>query len=155
MHVIDELVISDGATVQLAMRRAHDVGWGSYPAVHLHLDKSSKNRSTTGPAQWSVIRDAASGYGWNIIGNASGVNPPINARIDNLSSWLMDGNGSVKLRIDPRCDKLLGDLAFTSRGSNGYNPGRNGDMGHILDALGYLLWDMRKKPAQAVAWFGQ
>lgn len=155
LHVFDEVVIDDGATVDVAMRKATQQGWGKFPVVNLHLDRSAKNRSTVGPAQYDAIMRLARDLGWNVSGNVDGVNPPINARIDNLSTRLMAGDGTVRLLIDPRCEKLRHDLLHTSRGSNGYNPGRDGKLGHILDALGYLCWDLdRKGQVGAVSWFG-
>jgi hypothetical protein len=87
--------------------------------------------------------------GLTLTGDAYGVNPPINTRINLLCRMIQDAAGVSRLTVDPKCVRLIDDLEKTSRGPNGYLPGKDGKRGHILDALGYVAWDLFQPAARA------
>lgn len=141
LRVFDELFLTGGTTVDVAMHHAHGQGWGRYPAVHLHPDASSKARNTTSDSEFAVMTAEASRLGWRWSGRPAAVNPPVAARIANLSRLCLDATGRRRLVVHPRCVRLIDELRRTSRLSSGpYDPGSDGSRGHILDALGYLAW---------------
>lgn len=141
--VLDEIVLEDNALVDEAMRRAHKQGWGSYGLVDIHPDKSSKNRSTTGSSEILALMQAANSLGWRYRGDAFGANPPVSSRINNLERCLFDMNQKARLTVHPRCTVLRTELERTARKADGsYDPGADKKRGHILDALGYLVWDV-------------
>lgn len=152
VSVLDEVVLKDFGQVDTAVHEAHAKGWGgpvdaSRKLVRpefltFHPDKSAKARSTVGDPEFVAMTKAAKALGWNYSGNAGGVNPPVDARINHLSRLLLDATGRTRMRIHPRCTTLIADLERTARGSSGYDPGSEGKRGHILDALGYLAWDV-------------
>jgi hypothetical protein len=142
VHVVDEVVIENHATVEQAVHRAHAQGWGRCPAVHLHLDRSAQNRSTTSDPIAAIVDQTARALGWRTHLHCSGRNPPINARIGVLDALIQPHAGAPRLTVHPRCQRLIRELSSVGRlTSGGYDPGRNGEHGHILDALGYLVWD--------------
>ncbi len=139
--VLDEQIITGGTTVDVAVRQAHQRGWGKYPKVTIYPDKSSKARSTTGDSEWLVTTQTASALNWRWDGNAYGVNPPVAARIANLSRLCLNGLGQRDLIVHHRCVRVINELERTSRlASGGYDPGPENKRGHILDALGYVAW---------------
>lgn len=150
LRVHDEVFIRGGATVDVAMRHAHAQGWGGFPAVHLYPDASSKARSTTGDSEFKAMTDAATRLGWRWNGTPAAINPPVQARIANLSRLCCDALGKRKLVIHPRCKRIIEELNRTGRLSSGaYDPGAKGDRGHVLDALGYLAWTLAQPVPRA------
>jgi hypothetical protein len=147
--VLDEVVITDNAQVDRAVMGLKERGWGSQFAMILHPDRSSKSRSTTGDPEISVLKTTAKAIGLNMTGDAFGVNPAINSRINTLCRLIYDAAGKVRFAVDPRCKRVIDDLEKTSRGPNGYVPGPEGARGHILDALGYVAWDLYQPIAKA------
>lgn len=142
IYAVDELFIEDFALVDDGMHAIKDKGWGDGKIV-FHPDKASKQRSTTGDAEFTVIVQKAREWGWNWSGTAAGVNPAITSRINNFSRLLCNAVGHRKLLIHPRCVRLIEDLQRTTRKkSGGYEPGPKNKRGHILDAGGYALFDM-------------
>lgn len=140
---LDEIVISDYAQVDTAMQQAHDKGWNKWGAVHIHPDRSGNNRNRVGDPEVATIMQCGRRLSWDIRCDAQyGANPPINSRINLFSRLMQDATGKVRVRVHPRCVRLLDELAATGRKSNGYDPGSNGQRGHILDAAGYVLWDL-------------
>jgi hypothetical protein len=149
LHVVDELIIDDFAQVDTAVHAAHAKGWNKYGKVIFHPDKASKARSTVGDPEFTVMQRTAAGLGWQATGDPYGVNPPINARVNNLSRLILDANGKRRLRVNETCTRLIHELQTTARTGSGYDPGKQGKAGHILDSLGYLAWDCFQPNAQA------
>jgi hypothetical protein len=151
LRLLDELFLTGGTTVDSAIYEAHAKGWGR-AVVHLHPDKSSKARSTTGDSEFKVMQDTAKSLGWRYTGAAAGANPPVAARIANLSRLCCAADGRRRLVVHPRCKRIIEELERTKLlTSGGYDPGTNGDKGHILDALGYVAWDVTRPPITAGA----
>ena len=147
IKVFDEIVIEDFALVDDAMiilrERAHHSKHGSM--YIFHPDKSAKNRSTTGESEFANIERLAASWGLSYSGDAHGANPPVNMRINNLSRQFKNGAGESSILIHPRCTVLRENLKRTKRKSSGeYDPGPDGKWGHILDGLGYGVWDVRR-----------
>jgi phage terminase large subunit-like protein len=152
--VMDEIVIEDFGLVDSAVRIANDKGWHSYGPVILHPDRSGNNRNRIGDPEVATIQAAARGFGWDFRCDAFGANPPVNARINLTSRMLLDGTGATRLRVLDRCPRLINEFGHTGRKSSGYDPGARGDRGHILDAIGYTIWDLYAPglAAQAANW---
>ncbi len=158
LAILDELVVDDFATVDTAISLVTAKGWAHETlqsgaraprTVIGHPDRSAKNRTTTGDPQWTTMQNAARSNGWTLGGSAFGANPQINSRINLVSMLLVDGTGKSRLSIHPRCVRLIDELGRTSRLPNGYDPGPGNKRGHILDALGYLCWDLFAPGAEA------
>ncbi len=151
-YVLDEVVIPDFGQVDGAMHAANAKGWnvettpdGSKRSrvVVMHPDKSAKSRSTVGDPEFYTMQQHAKALGWAYQGNSNGVNPPVTVRINLVSRMLLDAIGTTRLFIHPRCVRVIEDLERTGRLANGgYDPGADGKRGHILDALGYVLYDL-------------
>lgn len=149
--VLDELWLTGGTTVDVAVTEAHAKGWGDF-VVHMHPDKSAKARSTVGDPEFMVMQRTATALGWRHKGSAAGANPPVAARIANLSRLCLDSTGARRLKVHPRCKRIIDELERTGRLDSGqYDPGTRGDRGHILDALGYVAWDTMSIRPQAGA----
>ena len=151
-RIIDELVLPDFGQVDAAMHEATRRGWGGRVGpdgrvtqprmVVFHPDKSAKARSTVGDSEFVAMTQRARALGWNYGGNAAGVNPPVDARINLVSRLVRDATGRASLKVHPRCVWTIEDFERTGRGSSGYDPGTEGRRGHMLDGIGYSVWDV-------------
>lgn len=140
--VVDELVIEDHATAEQAMHRADAQGWGKAVAVHLHPDRSSNNRTPAGNPIAHILAQEARAMGWRYTLRTDGGNPSVSARIALLDGLIDPYQGEPRLTVHPRCKRLTKELQSVGRLASGhYDPGKAGQHGHILDALGYLVWD--------------
>lgn len=147
--VLDEVVLENNAQVDRAVHALADRGWGKGWRFVVHPDHSAKARSTTGDPEITVLMQTAKALGLTMTGDAYGTNPPVNGRINLLCRMISDATGKTRFAVDPRCTRLIEDLEKTSRGPNGYLPGTEGKRGHILDALGYVAWDLFQPTARA------
>jgi len=106
-------------------------------------DKSSKNRSMTGNTQFTVLMDTAHSLGWKASGSADGRNPDINDRINMVSTYILNMKGERNLKVHERCKRLISEFNKTGRTKTGaYDSGKKGEFGHILDAIGYVVWEL-------------
>lgn len=153
--VLDEMVIENHAQVDMAVEVCHARGWGGTGLqrreVTCYPDLASKARSTVGDPESVVLANAARSLGWRINLNAYGANPPVNSRINNVSRVIMDGKQRTRLFVHPRCTRLIRELDTVGRLANGYDPGPDKKLGHILDGLGYLIWNLYPVAGQATA----
>lgn len=142
-HVLDEIVMPDFGLVDSAVRLAHDKGWHTWGPVHFHPDRSGNNRNRVADPEVATVQASAQALGWDFRCDAfGGSNPAVNSRINLVSRMLLDGTGQTRLHVAPGCVRLVEELGSTGRKSSGYDAGNRGDRGHILDALGYAIWDL-------------
>lgn len=152
IHVVDEIHITKGTVVDVAFRQAVDKGWFKCSRIIYHPDKSSKARSTTGEGEFATIQALTRKLGVNFTGSVMGHNPPILSRIGKLSRAILSADGQRRLKVNEKtCPRVILEMRTTGRKSDGaYDPGRDGDKGHVLDALGYVVYDvMPDLPANA------
>lgn len=140
--IAEELVVDDFALVDDAMRKADALGWGKRGAVRVHPDRSGGNRNRTGDPECVAMDKMGKTLGWVCTVETHGANPPVNQRINTVSRQVCDGNGARRLLVHPRCRRLRDEMRRTGRGGSGYDAGSDGKRGHILDALGYLIFDV-------------
>ena len=152
--VVDEVVINDYGLVDAAVRAAHDRGWGAWGPVHFHPDRSGNARNRVGDPEIATAQASARALGWDFRCDAFGANPSVQSRINLLGRMILDAAGTQRLIVSDRCQRLIDDLKRTGRRSSGYDPGPRGIRGHILDALGYLVFDLFAPglKAQAANW---
>lgn len=141
--VVDEAVMENNATVNHMLQLATKKGWGKVKTVW-HLDASSSSRNLIGNPQRVEMQKQAQKLGWVFHDHVRSKksNPPVTERIDLLDMLICDSLGERKLLVTPKCKKLIDDMYTTPRGTNGYDPGTDKDKGHILDALGYAVYDL-------------
>ncbi len=144
VHVVDEIHITKGTVVDVAFAQAVEKGWFKCPRIIYHPDKSSKARSTTGEGEFATIQALTRKLGVPFTGSAMGNNPPILSRIGKLSRAILSADGQRRLKVnDQKCLRVILEMRTTGRKSDGaYDPGKDGDKGHVLDALGYVVYDV-------------
>lgn len=143
LKVVDECVIKKDATISHMLQLADQKGWGQVKTVW-HLDFSSSQRRLVGSPYRTEMQNGARQLGWTFHDHirAKGGNPSVNERIDLMNMLICNSKEERKLFVAAKCKKLIDDMYKTARGTNGYDPGTNKDRGHILDALGYICYDV-------------
>lgn len=67
-------------------------------------------------------------------------NPPLVNRFASCNALLHNAAGEVNLIVHPRCKRLIADLEHRSYKDKSREPNDHGDMGHMSDALGYIVY---------------
>jgi hypothetical protein len=129
LHVWDEVAGAHDTDAMGAeiVRRYPEQRLAGYP------DASGANRSTN-----SSRSDIAILQSYGISNNAPSANPPIRDRVASVQALLCNGKGEVRLRIHPRCRKLIESLELQSYSERG-EPDKSAGHDHLCDALGYLV----------------
>lgn len=141
LHIFDELYIRDTnttATLTELHRRygQHTAGWEFYG------DASGRARKTAGASaaaqsDYLIIRNDARFAGARVYYPQS--NP---ARVDRFAAcnaMFCNALGERRLFIHPRCSHLRRDLLSRTWKEGTREPDDYGDVGHMSDALGYIV----------------
>jgi hypothetical protein len=72
-----------------------------------------------------------------------------------VSRAILSADGQRRLKInDKTCPRAILEMRTTGRKSDGaYDPGKEGDKGHLLDALGYVIYDVMPDITSAAGTF--
>ncbi|MBM4033649.1 MAG: hypothetical protein FJ291_17965 [Planctomycetes bacterium] len=156
LRVVDELWLTDSGTMAMCeafgqwLERASsrepraashfplklEARGSKLAAVFVYGDAAGGNRSTSGKSDYAIIRQCFPQA--RICVPAA--NPPRRDRYNAVNAALCDALGRVKLRIHPRCTRLLTDLEeMVYQPHTGMPDTSNPERGHISDALGYLV----------------
>lgn len=69
-------------------------------------------------------------------------NPSVVNRFASCNALLRNAKGDVRTFIDPKCKRLIADLKHRSYKEGTHEPNDKGDMGHMSDAFGYIVYRM-------------
>jgi len=104
--------------------------------LQVYGDAAGGNRSTSGRSDYAIIRQCFPQARFCV----PAANPARRDRYNAVNAALCDTLGRVRLRIHPRCTKLLTDLEeVVYQPHTGMPDTSNPERGHISDALGYLV----------------
>jgi hypothetical protein len=138
LHVIDELYIRNTNT-QEALERLYKA-YGSHGAgFRFFGDAAGRHRhSSASFSDYAQIRSDARFSDARVMYPLS--NPAIADRFAATNALFCNANKVRRCFVHPRCKNLIKDLTHRS-----YKPGESipddvGDIGHITDALGYLIY---------------
>jgi hypothetical protein len=150
VNIIDELYLRN-ASIQDAFQefatRAKRYWTGAHPlTVNVYGDATGRNRQSASagtPSLWSSVRECFAGRReFEMVQFWRESNTLIRDRINAVNSMLRNARGEIRAYVNPRCEKLIADLETVTwqEGSTAVpNPGKDGLLTHISDALGYLL----------------
>jgi len=132
LHVFDELFLRDvntqnALTLLWNKYREHKSGWV------FTGDASSKSRQTSASStDYALIYNDERFIDKQIgIGDS---NPSIRDRVAATNRQLKDAHETVSLTVGPQCGRLIEDLRLRASFDS------IDDIGHMSDALGYLVW---------------
>jgi hypothetical protein len=140
LYVFDEIWMKDTntpAALDELYRRysSHKSGWNFFG------DATGRARKTAayGAAQsdYAHIVNDKRFKGAGIWYNKS--NPSVIDRFASTNARLKSADGTRHVHINPKCENLIRDLMVRSYKQGSRDPDDSGDVGHITDALGYLV----------------
>lgn len=67
-------------------------------------------------------------------------NPGVENRVSATNAMLCNAAGTRRLFVDPKCANLINDLKNRAYKPNSREPADTADLGHITDALGYVVY---------------
>ncbi|MCB0419926.1 MAG: hypothetical protein KDD61_02970, partial [Bdellovibrionales bacterium] len=92
---------------------------------------TGRNRKTSGKSDHQILKD----NGFNVLPTH---NPFVTDRVNNVNRLLTEN----RLRINPKCRKLINDLEKVSWKDNQLDKKSDPELTHISDALGYFLYKL-------------
>jgi len=129
-HVLDEIFLRNSDTYKMAS----EIEKRGYSGCTIIPDSTGKNRKTSGKSDFDILK----GRGFKILPTR---NPFVTDRTNNVNRLL----AADKIKISPRCKKLINDLEKVAWMDNKLNQkGENKLLTHISDCLGYGLWALDK-----------
>ena len=110
--------------------------------INIYGDRSGRNESTvTSQTDYHLIMKMLESVNIPHKICVPFKNPPVNDRVITVNEALRDGDGSVHLLVNPRCRRLVEDLAKQPRDVDGQPDKSNQLLGHSGDLCGYwLVW---------------
>lgn len=104
--------------------------------IRICPDPSGNARKTSavvGQTDFSILR----GFGFTI--DAPSCAPAVVDRINTVNTALCDASGRYRIKIHPRCKKLIKGLDGMTYKPGTKQPDKDSGLDHITDALGYLV----------------
>lgn len=123
-HIFDEVFLNNSDTFKMVNELKNRGYYGT-----VIPDSTGKNRKTSGKSDHLILKEA--GYQIPPVRN-----PFVTDRVNNVNR-LFTAN---KIKINPRCKKLINDLEKVAWKNNQLDQKTNPSLTHISDALGYFLW---------------
>jgi hypothetical protein len=126
-YVMDEVFLPNSDTYKMSSELIKR----GYKGGLVFPDSTGANRKTSGRSDHLILKDD----GFTIKPTH---NPFVKDRVNNVNRLLRDG----KIIIDPKCKKLIEDLEKVVWKGDNLDEGREGQLTHISDALGYWTWGL-------------
>ncbi len=134
LHILDALEIPTSNTEEVAVELRK-----RFPNRRLVIcpDPSGKARKTSalaGVTDFTILQR----HGFQV--DAPNVAPLIPDRINAVQAMLKDATGRRRLKIHPRATALIRALDGLTYKEGTSIPDKNSGLDHLVDALGYLVW---------------
>lgn len=139
---IDELWLRN-ANTQAALNAlwarysAHEGGWQFYG------DATGRARKTSASATDYLL--IANDQRFTTRGRTihyTSANPPLPDRFASCNALFCNAAGLRRMFVAPTCRHLIRDLEIRGYKPGTREPGDSGDVGHITDAMGYVVWQL-------------
>jgi len=138
MHVLDELFLRNSNT-QLALAELHRRYASHTAGVRFYGDATGRARKTSATeSDYVQIRNFAGFKDSKVFYPRA--NPAVADRFAATNAMFCNAAGVHRLYIHPRCKNLIKDLTNRAYKPGSNEPDDHGDVGHITDALGYLIY---------------
>lgn len=133
-HVFDELELPSSNTQEVADELAR-----RYPGRRVVVcpDPSGNARRTnasSGTTDFTILRNA----GFTV--HAPKAAPSVIDRINNVQTLCRAADGTARLFVHPRCERLIRCLEGQTYKDDTRLPDKSAGLDHLPDALGYLCW---------------
>lgn len=132
LHVIDEIVIDNSHTQELASEIKV-----RYPnhKIRAYPDPAGRQRKTSagGKTDFAILEQS----GFAVY--APSAHPPVADRINEVQAMLLNAKGERRLFIHPRCKEVIKSMDGLTYKKDTSMPDKSLRLDHITDALGYLV----------------
>ena len=119
-------------------------GLGRFPELHVFGDASGSASSiTTGASCYDLIRQRLARIGPPVRMRVPNSNPPIVDRVNALRDALADVDGTPRVKIHPRCVRLLTDFRELQTDHDGEIDKSDPLLSHASEAVGYMVHYLR------------
>jgi hypothetical protein len=125
-YITDEVFLPNSDTYKMA----NELFKRQYRGT-IYPDSTGANRKTSGKSDHEILKDS----GFHI---ESTRNPYVTDRVNNINRLLKDG----KIVISPKCKMLINDLEKVVWKGKDLDEGKDRQLTHISDCLGYLCWSL-------------
>ena len=145
-HVLDE-VFEDGLTAEDCLRKLAESGWTAHPKGWcIEPDPAGRARNQAGYTDHTLAKQAMISLGFRDVNMYPlSAAPPIRDKVNTINALLCSSTGKRRLKIHPRCEKLIQDLervAWTEKGE--LDKGPSGKLTHVSDSLAYGLYRLAR-----------
>ena len=132
LHVIDEIVIDNSHTQELASEIK-----ARYPnhKIRAYPDPAGRQRKTSagGKTDFAILEQS----GFAVY--APSAHPPVADRINEVQAMLLNAKGERRLFVHPRCKEVIRSMDGLTYKKDTSMPDKSLGLDHITDALGYLV----------------
>lgn len=142
VRVLDEIVLRRVGTLEACeefLKR-----YRQFPAgLRIYADASANRMQTAGSSDREILEDFFARNGVSRVQfKIPRSNPAVRHRVDLMNAKLHKADGTVEMRVHPRCRELVADFEMVSfvADSHDIDKGRDPKRTHLSDALGYLVW---------------
>jgi hypothetical protein len=140
LDVFDEVWLRNTSTQQ-TLDHLHK-RYGNHRAGFRFIgDASGRARktsaSTAAQSDYLIIKADRRFYNASVAYPKS--NPAVVDRFASCNALICNANGERRLLVNPRCKRTIADLNARSYKPGTREPADSGDVGHITDALGYVI----------------
>jgi len=149
IEFIDEIVIPDNAKTEAAINIFCDWYYkkmeqldGRKPHVNIFSDASGGHRSTVGESDHLIMKEVLISRGVPYDGHIPPGNPPVKDRLNSVNSALKDRGEFTRVKINPKCKKLIKDFQIVVLDKNGQIDKRRKELTHASDGAGYAIYTL-------------
>lgn len=130
LHVIDEIVLYGSNTNELVEELRNRYATA---AITAFPDPAGAQRRTSAGGRTDITILQQAGFAVKY----RNAHPPVRDRINAVNSLLCSATGAHRLKIDPRCRRLIESLEKHCYKENTQIPDKDSGWDHMTDALGY------------------
>ena len=131
IHFIDEVVMQGSNTYEMAEELTN-----RYPnnRIWVYPDASGQARKTSSnTSDHNILRQ--SGFTLKV----KSINPPVKDRIAALNASLKSVDGTVRIRVNPKCKETIKCISGQTYKEGTQIPDKSSGLDHLNDAVGYLV----------------
>ena len=135
LHVVDEFYGARDTRALAEQIIAKYEKWGAHN-IYVYPDATNGRNTASDTSDHEILRE----FGFQLISDEA--NPRVQDRVNAVNVQLRRYDGHRSLMIDDRCDVLLNGIKSQAYDKN-QKPAKDADLDHLLDALGYAVWQLR------------
>ena len=152
IKVLDEISLKDRHTQDACAEFKHRLeamraGKPGRVNIRVYGDPAGNARQHAGPSDWEAVWDEFRSYsGVSIIRCVDRAHPHVKDRVNAMNAMLMNFQGGIRMKIDPKCRELMADLEHVAWATDSHD-NQIGDIDksdprrtHMGDTLGYAIF---------------